>query len=413
MVTSVQTFERAGDFLRKKNRVPTEQWTQIWKDGHDTAFTVAGATKKAVLEDLHKAVLEHTKAGGTLKSFRADFDKILVSKGWSATNSNKTLKFLNQKYRARRTKVIYETNLRQSYAAGRYQQAVRLNLGYARYIAVLDANTRSQHRKWHGITLPINHPWWDSHTPMNGWGCRCSIQYLDKNQAQKFLKGKNPDKQKAPKVKSLTKRIKKGGSIQEIITPQGVDAGFAYNPGKKIFNAASGKVRAVKNIPIELQNLSPITPVATKIRPLTGNITLGMGKKLVNKFFGKAKNTDQLGNNLLIGDKLPEHLVAGQGGKNRLRFLPFVADIVKKPHEIWQQTIFSGKTGKPFKRNVYIKSYQYEGKINQMIVLGDVKKKNINIFAKNEIDIFGMMVGSTDNYVKKNREGKLLYRENE
>ena len=49
-------------------------------------------------------------------------------------------------------------------------QGQKVNL---RYVAVLDARTRPEHRAWHGLILPIDHPLWDTHYPPNGWGCRC------------------------------------------------------------------------------------------------------------------------------------------------------------------------------------------------------------------------------------------------
>ncbi len=45
-----------------------------------------------------------------------------------------------------------------------------------KYIAVNDKRTRESHKKLHGAIYPVNHEFWDIHTPPNGYGCRCSIR---------------------------------------------------------------------------------------------------------------------------------------------------------------------------------------------------------------------------------------------
>ena len=48
-----------------------------------------------------------------------------------------------------------------------------------RYSAVIDEDTRSDHREWDGIVLPIEHPFWNEHYPPNGWNCRCTVVQTD------------------------------------------------------------------------------------------------------------------------------------------------------------------------------------------------------------------------------------------
>lgn len=45
-----------------------------------------------------------------------------------------------------------------------------------KYIAVRDKRTRPSHEKLHGAIYPANHKFWDTHTPPNDYGCRCSIR---------------------------------------------------------------------------------------------------------------------------------------------------------------------------------------------------------------------------------------------
>jgi len=41
-------------------------------------------------------------------------------------------------------------------------------------------NKRPEHLQWVGTILPMEHPWWNTHTPPVGWGCECSIENTDK-----------------------------------------------------------------------------------------------------------------------------------------------------------------------------------------------------------------------------------------
>jgi len=50
------------------------------------------------------------------------------------------------------------------------------NLPMIRYVTAGDDRVRPAHRAMNGITLPVNHPFWLSYFPPNGWGCRCDIQ---------------------------------------------------------------------------------------------------------------------------------------------------------------------------------------------------------------------------------------------
>jgi hypothetical protein len=42
-----------------------------------------------------------------------------------------------------------------------------------------DSNVRPSHRAWANITLPIDHPFWNTHYPPNGWNCRCEVIQTD------------------------------------------------------------------------------------------------------------------------------------------------------------------------------------------------------------------------------------------
>lgn len=168
-------FAEQIDFFRKKLNLPTERWDDIWKAAHDRAFIVAGAMKADLLADLRTAV-ERGK-GTTQETFRKAFREIVKKHGWTGWTGEGTISG-----EAWRTRVIYETNLRTSWAAGRRRQLTDPDLLQARpfwrYVhSGLALEPRPEHKAWSdaGLTLPADHPFWDTHSPPNGWGCRCRI----------------------------------------------------------------------------------------------------------------------------------------------------------------------------------------------------------------------------------------------
>ena len=49
------------------------------------------------------------------------------------------------------------------------------------FIESTAANRRPEHLQWVGTILPIEHPWWKTHTPPVDWGCECDIRNTDKD----------------------------------------------------------------------------------------------------------------------------------------------------------------------------------------------------------------------------------------
>ena len=79
----------------------------------------------------------------------------------------------------RRLKLIYDVNLRQSHAAGRWARGMRGRMPFIVYRTMDDERVRKSHRAWDFIVLPRDHPWWDTHYPPNGWNCRCFAFFTD------------------------------------------------------------------------------------------------------------------------------------------------------------------------------------------------------------------------------------------
>ena len=215
-------FDEQVKFLRDKLNLPTAHYDDILKEAHDRAFVVAGAAKADLLNDLHNAVNKAAQEGKSIDWFKKEFESIVQKNGWEGWTGGDTLP--GRDWRAR---VIYNTNLRASYAAGRYAQMKDPDLlksrPYWKYVhddAVL--HPRPYHLKWDGTVLRHDDPWWNTHYAPQGYGCRCSIIPV---RAKEYKGDQAPD-EGTYTVKDRT------GKTHTI--PNGVDYGWDYSPGASV-----------------------------------------------------------------------------------------------------------------------------------------------------------------------------------
>jgi len=121
--------------------------------------------------------------------------------------------------------VIYQTNMSTSYWAGRRKQM--LEPGYLRlrpYWRYLHSHAvthpRPLHLEWHGLTLPHDHPFWDTHFAPNGYGCQCRVVAVSKREGEASARaglGEPPEGWDAIDPKT-------GAQV-------GIDKGFDHAPG--------------------------------------------------------------------------------------------------------------------------------------------------------------------------------------
>lgn len=214
--------EQLAFFLQKLN-LPTEHWDDIMRAAHDRAFVVAGAMKADLLADLHGSVGKVIAEGKSIGWFRKEFAAVVGKHGWTGWKGEGSPEGF-----AWRTRVIYQTNLATSYAAGRYAQLTDPELltlrPYWRYKhADGVANPRLQHVAWNGLTLPHDHPFWQTHFPPNGWGCHCRVVAVS---AREYAKAQ---------AAGLADPPDGWDSLDELTgDPVGIAKGFGYAPGASV-----------------------------------------------------------------------------------------------------------------------------------------------------------------------------------
>lgn len=226
---AIEAFQKRGLLA------PSFRWEDIWQAEHSAAFAVAGVSRLDVLQLFHDEV-GRAVAGESLRDVKKRLIPQLVAKGfWGevevedpATGEKRISKFNDA-----RLKLIFNTNLRQSRAAGHWQQIVRNKdkFPFIIYRTREDERVRASHRSWHNLVLPVDHEFWDTHFPPNGWGCRCLARSVSEKELSSYATKEHPIKRDAPEIEYATYVNKRTGEITPI--PRGIDPGFAYNPGKQ------------------------------------------------------------------------------------------------------------------------------------------------------------------------------------
>jgi SPP1 gp7 family putative phage head morphogenesis protein len=238
----VAKFKEATEHLRQKVQVPTERYRDLQGLIHAKAFTVAGATKQQLLSDLFNAVGAAIADGETLNDFRKRFDTIVKEHGWSYNGG-----------RGWRTQVIYQNNKNTARAAGRWQQQQRTKAKrpYLLYLTAGDHRVRKEHHAWDYILLPVDDPFWTSHYPPNGWGCRCRVVSMSDRDVERSGLTVT-DQSMVDKYQKVHQSL---DAETGELTPYriGIDQGWDYNPGKGWLGPDVAVGKSIVNLPADVR----------------------------------------------------------------------------------------------------------------------------------------------------------------
>lgn len=225
--------QEAITFFRSKGLAEGFAWEDVWEEEHAKAFTVAKAMQREVLEDIRAALDEALAEGRTLEQFREELTPVLQARGWwgrqEATDPLTGETREVQLGSPRRLRTIFEVNMRSAYQAGRWERIERVKtaMPYLRYVAVMDGRTRPEHRAWHGVVLPVDDPWWDTHYPPCGWRCRCTVTQMSGRTLERrgFAVTETPPR--FPPKPFVNRRT---GEVT--VVESGIAPGFNFNVGK-------------------------------------------------------------------------------------------------------------------------------------------------------------------------------------
>lgn len=378
-------FQEQIDYFRGKVDLPTRAWTDIYNAEHDHAFVVAGAVKRDLLADLRGAVEKSIAGGSTLEQFRKDFDQVVVKHGWQYNGE-----------RGWRTNVIWETNLRQSYNAGRDAQMadpeLRKRRPYGVYRHGDSAHPRPQHLAWNGITLPLDDPWWLTHNPQNGWGCKCKKFML----SQRDVDRQGLTVGNAPPIEWEERIIGKNSpnGPRTVRVPKGIDPGFEYAPGQSRLTNYVPQLRTLDLVPAPSATVapSPGLPSRQPTGPLPSPRSVPTERllpakvsapKAVAQFLGEFGAThavpavfrDVTGDALVIGREMFTGAKKGAitlAHQIKAHELPLLVEAIKTPDEIWARLEWQPDLGKAVLRRRYLSHVQVKGKAQPSIAVFDL-----------------------------------------
>lgn len=332
-------FAEQLSFFQEKINLPTRTFRDIQGASNARAFVVAGAMRDDLLADFRQAIDKAISKGTTLQEFRKDFEQIVERRGWTGWTGERSAAG-----RAWRTRIIYQTNLRTSYHAGRYKQmkSTAQSRPFWRYrhsIAV--ENPRVDHKSWDGLILRHDDPWWDIHYPPNGWGCQCFVESLAQRDLDRLGKA-GPDD--APTDAGST---------------EGVGEGWRYNVGEAAWgrpvserayvdandrqweSLAEDDWRSlglpeelpVDNVDIELNARAPTSQATVEaIKEAIGGSEERVYQVRAGRF------TYPL---LINAETLGRHL-----GSERSRFIPLLPQVLDNPSEVWATFERSRESGR-------------------------------------------------------------------
>lgn len=272
--------QKALDYIKQKKLKIGFDYQDVWNEEHLTAFTAAKVMQLDILQDMKESIEKAIENGETLEQFKKNLLPILYQKGWcsSTQGAGKQLiedpitKEIKEVYidTPSRLKTIYETNLRSAYMKGRFDRAYNSTLHpYLMYRIGPSKNHRKEHLEWDGLILDKNDPFWLSHNPPNGWGCKCYTVAISKARKEKYEKEGIPTadgdgqtkkikvKTQRPKIEYTTYINKRNGTISKVA--KGVDPAFNFNQGNYsrdlvLFNDFMKKIQ--DKFPSQYQNIA-------------------------------------------------------------------------------------------------------------------------------------------------------------
>ena len=130
----------------------------------ENAFIFSGFKTHAELEQVSQMLVDEKGNIRPYNEFRQDVERI------------------NQDYNHNYLRTEYNQALQSAQMAGKWADFEKnKNFINLQYRTANDERVRASHRILHGTTLPVDDPFWKQYTPPNGWGCRCTVVAVPKD----------------------------------------------------------------------------------------------------------------------------------------------------------------------------------------------------------------------------------------
>lgn len=424
--------EKAIEYFKSKGYTFSWDWTDTLQEAHARAFTVAKAMRIDVLQDIRGMLQKSLDEGLPFQQFKKELEPQLKAKGWwgkkmVGDDQGGTQIQLGS---VRRLKTIYRTNMQTAYMAGRYKgmKDVAMRRPYWMYIAVMDSKTRPGHKILHGKVFHHTDPFWNTHYPPNGWGCRCRVKSVSQREVDRddhiveASTGRLTDNEVLLNKKTgemTTVTAYKDPLTGATMAP---DAGFNYNPGKAGWQPFTATPFDPSSPPVDYKTLGAVVHKKTPIRSLPAKLinedmllpahqkSKWSEDQYVNIFLKEFST--EIGKTTIFKDVINNPIVISKDlfmdaktGKlkifkaDREVYLKLLAETIKEPVEIWLTWVKIGKEVKLSQR--YIGVYKDKGeKIGGFVVF--------DLFNDTWSGVTTFKPGNLD-YLDRQRTGTLLY----
>ena len=284
----------AIEYITSKGLATSYNWAEIYAQEHASKFTVAKIMELDVLDSIHQSVIDAVADGQTFHTFKKGMLEKLGEDGWGSYAqkdevTGEDLTRLSDK----RLKKVYQVNKTQSYHTGSWHrfEANKATHPYLRYRLGSSLKHRPEHKSFENLVLPVDDPFWQTHMPMNGWGCKCWVQSLTRDKAEKASISDSP------KIEYHDWENKSTGRKHKV--PKGISPGFEYNVGRH---------REHKALEMVTDKLTQVVTQNPKQANVTMSALLGdatqkaMIAKIVRAMVTEvAENKRAYGNTLAIG----------------------------------------------------------------------------------------------------------------
>ena len=204
------TPEAAIAWWKQRAKLTDAEARALTEGARQRAFYVTGLARRDLVQLVRDGIQAALENGETLDSFRERITDAIRAEGWHD----------------RRVELIFRTNMQSAYAAGRWKkiQAVKASRPYLQYVARM-VRTRPSHAILHRLVYPVDHEFWKTNYPPNGFRCHCHVVTLSSRQVEK----RGLTVQKEMPKSGVWKDPKTG--YEYFVHFPGADKGFRGNPG--------------------------------------------------------------------------------------------------------------------------------------------------------------------------------------
>lgn len=379
----VEPKDAVAAFLRRDLLLPSFKWHDVWQQEHLRGFAVAGVMRHDILQLVYDEIGAALQGGGRERDFVKRVGARLEAKGfWGNVpiEHPETGEQRSTRFNDARLRLIFNTNLAVSYAAGKYQRFERSKkyFPFLRYVRSTADTRRESHEAWAGVTLPHDDPWWELHKPVKAWGCRCTVQQLSQNQLDRLRRAGKLVRTEPPADEMVTRIDLRSGEAVRL--PRGVDPAFAYDIGKRPLRGVVPEQLLVDPFDRSQPTLQPARAMPPP-RSVSRDMLLPAdvdAMTAVDAFlaaFGAARGnpgrfTDPLGETLVISDELFRDIKGRWKVKRgRGQFAKLLALAIQEPDEIWHAFMDHKAKGRTVQRRRYFARFRIEGEDKPLVAV--------------------------------------------